>query len=410
MNYLNTLFVIISVITTNIVYANDISLCKKGWTFHQQNNYDEAINSFKQCIKLGDLDNENLAQTYRNMGIIHNNNNNSEEAILYYNKGLKLEPNEPWYDYVNIGNAYSSLSKFNQAIESFDLALSLKPDFHEAYYNKGIVYEKMDDFLNAKNFFIKAYQHGPVTPKLMERLNYHNIDLSINSIFPDLSTDTKYENHQPVTTITSVLNEEQTCGTSVLRNLNEHKNSKTIIKSKSYKFNAYNIEFKIPDLKIPETYLRVNLDDRSRGVIDNYLLISNGAFSPVIAAVVVTELPQNINERTKIFKLTKQLEQSLSRNFNNNELVIRKLPNKDGEVLELMVNNRTGSYCFPTSEFVKNSTKIPTIGISRFITQDNILIEFSLIVRKPESIKTENFPEYTRTQMDKFWSGIVLNK
>lgn len=48
------------------------------------------------------------------------------------------------------------------------------------------------------------------------------------------------------------------------------------------------------------------------------------------------------------------------------------------------------------------------MGVSRFITQKNIMIEFALIVEKPENIEKSKFVEYARSEMDKFWSGLKL--
>ena len=163
---------------------------------------------------------------------------------------------------------------------------------------------------------------------------------------------------------------------------------------------------------MPETHLRIHLNDTSRGVKDDYLLISGGSLEPVKAAVVITKFSAHVqlNENQlneKIFMLTRKLEAGLSINIESQSILMRELPNATyGNVLELLVNNRIGSYCFPTSEFMQSTKNNSSMGVSRFITKKNIMIEFALIIERPENIEKSKFVEYARSEMDKFWSGL----
>jgi tetratricopeptide (TPR) repeat protein len=42
--------------------------------------------------------------------------------------------------YYAIGFAYANLSKFEKAIEAYEKAIEIKPDFNEAYYSIGVAY------------------------------------------------------------------------------------------------------------------------------------------------------------------------------------------------------------------------------------------------------------------------------
>jgi tetratricopeptide (TPR) repeat protein len=60
-------------------------------------------------------------------------------AIEAYEKAIEIKPdfNEAYY---SIGVAYANLSKFEKAIEAYEKAIKIKPDFNEAYYSIGVAY------------------------------------------------------------------------------------------------------------------------------------------------------------------------------------------------------------------------------------------------------------------------------
>ncbi|WP_375492208.1 tetratricopeptide repeat protein, partial [uncultured Nostoc sp.] len=62
-----------------------------------------------------------------------------EEAIASYDQALKFKPDyhEAWN---NRGNALRKLGRFEEAIASYDQALEIKPDYPSAFYNKACYY------------------------------------------------------------------------------------------------------------------------------------------------------------------------------------------------------------------------------------------------------------------------------
>ena len=64
-----------------------------------------------------------------------------EEAIEAYNKALSIKPD--YADaYYNLGIALQDQSKLEEAIEAYKKALSIKPDYADAYYNMGIALQR----------------------------------------------------------------------------------------------------------------------------------------------------------------------------------------------------------------------------------------------------------------------------
>ena len=75
----------------------------------------------------------NLGNALRDQGKL-------EEAVESYNKAISLKP-DYFMAYNNLGNALRDQGKLGEAVEAFDKALSIKPNFAEAYSNLGNAFE-----------------------------------------------------------------------------------------------------------------------------------------------------------------------------------------------------------------------------------------------------------------------------
>ena len=63
-----------------------------------------------------------------------------EEAIVAYTKALSIKPD--FADaYNNMGNALKDKGNLEEAIELYKKSISLNPDYADAYYNMGIALE-----------------------------------------------------------------------------------------------------------------------------------------------------------------------------------------------------------------------------------------------------------------------------
>nr|MDZ8042579.1 tetratricopeptide repeat protein [Nostoc sp. CreGUA01] len=62
-----------------------------------------------------------------------------EQAIASYDQATKIKPDyhQAWY---NRGIALFNLGRLEQAIASYDQATKIKPDYHDAWYNKACCY------------------------------------------------------------------------------------------------------------------------------------------------------------------------------------------------------------------------------------------------------------------------------
>jgi tetratricopeptide (TPR) repeat protein len=71
------------------------------------------------------------------------------QAILL--KASALAPEEATV-YYNLGNTYAGQNKLNEAVGAYTKAISLKSEFAQAYYNLGVVYQRLEDPVQAKKY------------------------------------------------------------------------------------------------------------------------------------------------------------------------------------------------------------------------------------------------------------------
>jgi tetratricopeptide (TPR) repeat protein len=83
-----------------------------------------------------------------------------EEAIESYDQALDMDPNYaiPWY---NKGSVLDYLGKPEEAIESFDQALDIDPNYADAWNNKGIALGELGNYEEAIESFDQALDIDP---------------------------------------------------------------------------------------------------------------------------------------------------------------------------------------------------------------------------------------------------------
>ncbi|MEH1798955.1 MAG: tetratricopeptide repeat protein, partial [Nostoc sp.] len=78
----------------------------------------------------------NQAELLFELGNLHFSGQDYIKAIASYDQALKFKPDyhQAWY---NRGYALRNLGRTEEAIASYDQALKFKPDYHQAWYNRG---------------------------------------------------------------------------------------------------------------------------------------------------------------------------------------------------------------------------------------------------------------------------------
>lgn len=112
----------------------------RGVAYTQSGDYDLAAEDFSKAIEL----NPEFAEAYAIRGIAYVKDAEIEEVLERYHipVGLNAEPS---------GSSEPSRSNalMNRAIEDYSTAITLKPDYVDAYVLRGIAYQRHGDFENA---------------------------------------------------------------------------------------------------------------------------------------------------------------------------------------------------------------------------------------------------------------------
>ena len=106
------------------------------------------------------LDPVRASQLWHEKGLIHAMGKEYKQAIASYDQALEIKPDkhEAWY---NRGNALGNLGRFEQAIASWDRALEIKPDYHEAWNNRGIALGNLGRYEEAIASYDQALEIKP---------------------------------------------------------------------------------------------------------------------------------------------------------------------------------------------------------------------------------------------------------
>lgn len=180
-----------------------------------------------------------------------------------------------------------------------------------------------------------------------------------------------------------------------------------IIESKTLRLPEIGYEFPIPQLPgVKGTVASVTLNDQTRGVVDHYVLISQGDLTAPVAAIVVTKLPAYLRSRGNAFATVRDVETGLATTAGVTP-IWEEIAGPYGDALEMLVPDRVGSPCYPTSTFMINrpGPALHTLGISRFALINDDLVEFSLIL-EVQGMSAAEAEAYGRRIMDGFWLGI----
>lgn len=84
-------------------------------------------------------ENPDNAQAWVELGNAFFDLDRFEEAIETYNKALSLAPGNP-HVLTDIGVMYRRNNEPEKALQSFNRAVEIQPDFESAWFNKGVVY------------------------------------------------------------------------------------------------------------------------------------------------------------------------------------------------------------------------------------------------------------------------------
>ncbi len=97
-----------------------------GWTLSFQGSYDEAIEECKKAIAVD----PEFGNPYNDIGAYLINLGKPEEAIPWLQKAIRAGRYEAYhYPHCNLGRAYLARGMLKKALEEFEQALAIEPDY-----------------------------------------------------------------------------------------------------------------------------------------------------------------------------------------------------------------------------------------------------------------------------------------
>lgn len=100
------------------------------------------------------------AQKYYNEGFTLYNQGKYLEALEQFDKASEIDPNfvDAWY---NKGVTLSTLGRYPEAIQSYDRVIAIDPNHTKAWWNKGVALNKIGRYAESQECFNKSKELDP---------------------------------------------------------------------------------------------------------------------------------------------------------------------------------------------------------------------------------------------------------
>jgi tetratricopeptide (TPR) repeat protein len=168
-----------------------------GAVYAAFNQYDAAINSYKQALKIK----PDYADAHNNMGVVLQEIGELNAAINSYKQALKIKPDYAEAHY-NMGNALKEKGELNATIDSYEQALKIKPDYADAHNNMGTALQdlgKLEEAIEAYNKALAIKPDHAEAHRLLSGLTKYALDdehfAQCQSLYQDESLSDKDRCH-----------------------------------------------------------------------------------------------------------------------------------------------------------------------------------------------------------------------
>ncbi len=137
---------------------NPVLWNKTGIAYHQLGQLDQARKFYERAVKLKPT----YVEAINNLGTIYYARKSFGRAISYYQKALKLVPEESNSAsmYVNLGTAFFARKQYAQCTQAYQKALDLDPEVFERRGSFGVMLEDRNVEERAKYHYFLAKMYA----------------------------------------------------------------------------------------------------------------------------------------------------------------------------------------------------------------------------------------------------------
>ncbi|TYB31399.1 MAG: tetratricopeptide repeat protein [Candidatus Mcinerneyibacterium aminivorans] len=140
-----------------------------GLKYLFEGSYEEAINKFKDAIKL----NPELWSAYNNLGLAFSYRGENEKAKSVFENLIEKNPDFPEAHY-NLGKIFAEDKIYENSLKYLNKSIEMKPQFAKAYKSIGDIYEEKNMIEKAINNWKKALQINPTLDDLKDKLKKYD--------------------------------------------------------------------------------------------------------------------------------------------------------------------------------------------------------------------------------------------
>ena len=134
-------------------------LCALGYAQMAQRKYDEAIESYQRSLKYD----ENLLQTHVSLATLFRIKERWQDALIHADKALRLKPDSS-AALLAKGHACFNLRRYAEAIQSFVLILTIKPNDWNAMAGMALVFGVLGDIDTTQALYRRLLEEAPEAP------------------------------------------------------------------------------------------------------------------------------------------------------------------------------------------------------------------------------------------------------
>jgi len=131
-----------------------------GDLYMRRGRYNEAIDLFLNAIQVR----PDFAAAYNRLGVAYSRQRLGNEAIAALRKAEDLEQGNPWHP-VTIGRIFLDMDNLVQAEREFDKAMSLDPDYLEAYMANALLLRRKGRLQDAREILLKGLVRESEDPR-----------------------------------------------------------------------------------------------------------------------------------------------------------------------------------------------------------------------------------------------------